>query len=190
MKKNVKLLALITLFTSLSGFAQFKISAPNGFASDLRKIITSFPDHFSDYRGELIIADHQSTDYTCNLKISTAEETKITTYSGKKQIWSWQAIMLSTESFEKAKQKFHSLFSQLNDLSINGNFRLSGKYEAPKEEKSFTNVIFEPVPGREGWEKIRVELLMEFFSPMEWKIKVIVYDRDREDFEEGEKKER
>jgi hypothetical protein len=190
MKNNVKLLALITLFSSLSGLAQFKISAPNGFANDLKKIITSFPDHFSDYRGELIITDHQSTDYTCNLKVTTAEETKITTYSGKKQIWSWQAIMLSTESFDKAKQKFHFLFNQLNNLSINGDFRLSGKYEAPEEEKSFTSVIFEPIAAKEGWEKIRVELLMEFFSPMEWKIKVTVFDRDREDFEEGEKREK
>lgn len=187
MKKIVKLLALITLFFSDPGYSQLRIKAPDGFVSDLKKIIVSFPDHFINYRGEVIIKEVQSTDFACTMKVNGAEESKITNYSGKKEIWSWQALMLTTESFDEAKQKFRSLFNQLNDISVDGNLRLKGNYESPRMENKFTSVIFEPKAANTGWEKIRVELLLEFFAPMEWRLLVYVYDRDREDNEEAKR---
>jgi hypothetical protein len=66
---------------------------------------------------------------------------------------------------------------------------LEGKYEAPAEEKKFTSVVFIPNTEKTEWAKIRAELLIEFSAPMEWKVKVLVYDRDREDGQEGQRGE-
>ena len=63
--------------------------------------------------GELIIQNPQSADYQCNFKLSGAEESIITRYSGKKNSVSWHALMLTTESFAEAKKKFSSLYNQL-----------------------------------------------------------------------------
>jgi len=64
----------------------------------------------------------------------------------KKEICSWQALMLTTDDFEKAKQKFKALYNQLNNLSVDigtiKNFHLKGKYEATDEKKKFTTVLF------------------------------------------------
>ena len=96
--------------------------------------------------------------------------------------------MLTTEDFDKAKQKFKTIYSQLNNLSVSigkENFRLRGVYEAPQEEKKFTSVLFSFDPADAAVKKLKVEISMEFMSPMEWKVKILVYDRDRDDNERG-----
>ena len=63
-------------------------------------------------------------------------------------------------------------------------FRLEGRYEEPAEEKKFTSVIFSFDTDDEAMKKLKVEIVM-LYEPMDWKIKVLVYDRDREDDERG-----
>ncbi|MBL0233878.1 MAG: hypothetical protein IPQ08_09450 [Chitinophagaceae bacterium] len=185
MRNTVKSLALVTaLFFSIQGFAQLKIGLADPFIADLKKIISSFPDHFHDYRGGVIVSSPQLTNYTCNLKISGAEEATITTYSGKKEIASWQAILLTTENFDKAKQKFRSLYNQINNISIASSVKIHAKYDAPVEENKFTSILFYPSAETGIWSLVRTELLLEFNAPMEWKIRVMVYDMERSDKEE------
>ena len=97
--------------------------------------------------------------------------------------------MLTTESFEKAKQKFKSLYNQLNNLSAglgdHQQVRFKGDYESPKEEKKFTAIIFKASRSTEWSYKVKMELSLQFHSPMEWKVKVLVYDQEREDEERG-----
>lgn len=190
MKTAVKFPVLFTaLLISTSVFSQLKLGLPDPFTADLKKIIASFPDHFHTYRGAVIVSNPQSTNYACSLKISGAEEATITTYSGKKEIASWQALILTTEDFNKAKQKFKSLFNQINNLSIGASTRLEAKYEAPEEQNKFTSILFNPNKETGIWSRIRTELLLEFNSPMEWKIRVLVYDMEKADDEETELKD-
>jgi hypothetical protein len=139
--------------------------------------------------GEIITENPQSTDYSCNFKVNGAEESFITRYSSRKEVCSWQALMLSTENFEKAKQKFKTLYGQLNNLSVDigasKNIRLKAKWETPLESRKFTSILFVPEQEIEKTEKLRIELTLQFQAPMEWKVKVLVYDRDREDNERG-----
>lgn len=185
MRNIVKLPVFLTaLLISSLCFAQLKIGLPDPFTADLKKIISGFPDHFQAYRGGVIVSNPQSTNYACNIKISGTEEATITTYSGKKEIASWQAIVLTTESFEKAKQKFRSLFNQINNMSIGSSVKLHGKYESPEEQNKFTSIVFNPSAEKGLWSAVRTELLLEFNSPMEWKIRVMVYDMEKADDEE------
>ena len=191
MKKSVKTLALLTISFLLFNFsnAQLKLPGVNGIGSDIKKVIEDYPDRFANLLGELIVQNPQSTDYQCNFKVNGAEETTITRYSSKNDnVYSWQSLMLTTESFEKAKQKFKTLYNQLNNLEVNpvgsGSFHLKGTYENPAEEKKFASVLFSLKSADEAFKKLKVEISLQY-ELMEWKVNVLVYDREREDNERG-----
>ncbi len=191
MKQAVKTLALITIsvFLTTASNAQLKVPVINGIAPDVKKVINDYPNQFSNLKGELIVQNPQSIDYECNFKVNGAEQATITQYNSKNNaICSWQALMLTTESFEDAKKKFRSLYGQLNNLTVNTDVsqagRLNGAFEAPAEEKKFTSVVFAVDNADEGLKKLRVELVMHY-ELLEWKVKVLVYDKEREDAERG-----
>jgi hypothetical protein len=194
MLKPVKSLVLITISALFfqSTKAQLKLPVTSGVANDVKKVIDDYPNRFNNLMGEVIVENTQSIDYRCNFNINGAEEAFITRYSAKKEICSWQALMLTTDNFEKAKQKFKSLFNQLNNLVVQpekSSYKLKGKYEAPEEEKKFTSILFTLDPTTPTWKKLKVELSMEYEAPMDWKVKVLVYDRERDDDERGQTKE-
>lgn len=191
MKRTVKTLVCITgaALLNLSLSAQLKLPLNNALAQDLKKVVADYPSQFEHLKGELIAEYPQSAEYQCNLKVNGAESSHITRYSAKKNISSWEALMLTTENFEKAKQKYRSLFQQLNNLSADigeeNHIRFKGIYEAPAEERKFSSVLFETEPGR----KLKLELVMQFYEPMEWKVKILLYDREKEDGERGATRE-
>jgi len=184
MKPPVKSLVLLTIFFfSLTiTRSQITLKPKSSIASDVKRVIDDYPNHFENILGELIIENPQSSDYRCNFTVSGAEECTITRYSSKKQpIFSWQALMLTTDNFEAARKKFRSLYSELNNLT-NGSLLLKGSYESPAEEKKFTSVLFSFDPSAESTQQLKVELTIEA-EGMDWKVKVLVYDRDRDDDE-------
>lgn len=186
MKVVVKLPALFTifLFSLNTATAQLKLNPVNSIVSDVKKVIGDYPSHFDNILGELIIQNPQSADYQCNFKVNGAEECTITIYTGKKnRVSSWQATMLTTESFDEATKKFRSLYAQLNNLSLN-TMHLKGVYESPVEDKKFTSVLFAFDPADDPVKKLKVELVIEA-ELLEWKVKVLIYDRDRDDDERG-----
>jgi hypothetical protein len=187
MKPHVKTLALFTIFffSTVIANSQIKLATANTIAADVKKVIDDYPNHFDNILGDMIIQNPQSANYQCNFKVEGAEECIITRYTGKKNsVSSWQALMLTTESFEAAKKKFRSLYSQLNNLS-DKSMHLKGVYESPVEEKKFSSVLFSFTPADEATKKLKVELVIEA-DGMDWKVKVLVYDRDREDDERGD----
>ncbi len=192
MTKSVKSLVLITIATILFHSSKAQLRLPvisGGVGSDVKKVIEDYPNRFINLMGEVVNENTQSTDYSCNFTVNGAEEAIITRYSAKKEICSWQAVMMTTENFEKAKQKFKALYNQLNNLSVDiggaKNFHLKGKYEIPVEEKKFTSVLFSFEPTNESVKKLRIEISIQAYEPMEWKVKLLVYDKEREDEERG-----
>ncbi len=192
MKKSVKVLVAITMSLCLGNPArtQLKLAAANTIAPAVKKVIQDYPQQFHNLMGEVIVQNPQSTVYACNFSMKEAEEASITKYSAANQydIMSWQARMLTTEEFEEAKKKFRSLYKELNNLSVRMEegvyFQLKGSYEEPVEEKKFTTVVFSIDRGGSKLKKLKVELQM-VYEPMEWKVNVLVYDKEREDDERG-----
>ncbi|NOT50915.1 MAG: hypothetical protein HOP10_06535 [Chitinophagaceae bacterium] len=190
MKKSVKSLVLITIAALIfnNSSAQLKLPAINGVTSDVKKVIEDHPNHFANLKGEIISQSTQTTDYACTFNANGAEETTITQYSSKKEVYSWQALMLTTENFDKAKQKFRSLFNQLNNISVKSgglSYKFKGDYEQPDEKKKFSSVILSA--GTES--KLKIEISMQAYEPMDWKVKLIIYDKEREDVEKGSRTE-
>jgi hypothetical protein len=180
---------IVCIFTS---DAQLKSTTGNTFQLDVENVIMDYPNNFQHYIGNEMVSDPQSTNYTSLLKIRGSEECIITKYPAKKRNrYSFQAVMQSTEDFENAKAAFNSYYNQLNNLGIHfatQAYSLKGVYESPDEEKKFTSTIFSIDPTEEGVKHMKVELLMEY-SLMEWKVKLLVYEKEREDNERGEIKE-
>lgn len=191
MKNSVKPLVLLTIISlfCITTSAQLKLPLANSIANDVKKVIEDYPNRFINLMGEIITQHQQSTDYQCNFKVNGAEEAFVTRYSSKKEVCSWEALMLTTESFEKARQKFKSLYNQLHNMSVKlgeTSYRLKGQYNAPEESKKFTEILFSFEPANEVSKKLRIEISMQYIEPMEWKVKILVYDREREDDERGQ----
>ncbi|HEX6192739.1 MAG TPA: hypothetical protein VFZ42_10250 [Chitinophagaceae bacterium] len=192
MNQAVKSLALITIsllsLTTLS--AQLKLPAvQGGISQDVKKVIEDYPNQFHNLQGELLIEHPQSVDYACNFKVQGAEKAMVTRYSSKNNdVCSWEALMLTTEDFNVASKKFKALYTQLNQLGVHmkggGTFHLKGDYETPTEEKKFTTVVFSFQTDDEMMKRLKVEISI-LYEPMEWKVKVLVYNREREDDEKG-----
>ena len=136
MKKSVKSLVLITITTFIFNFSQAQLKLPvinNGIGRDVKKVIEDYPNRFINLMGEMLVENTQSTDYQCNFAVNGAEEAIVTRYSEKKEICSWQVLMLTTDDFEKAKQKFKALYNQLNNLSVGiGTIKIFTRRESMK----------------------------------------------------------
>ena len=191
MKDSVKLLSLFTItffiYGSLQSQSVFKPG--NNIIIDIKKVVEDYPNRFANITGKLILQNPQSAEYECNFKVNNAEESSITIYSAdNKIICSWQALILSTDNFQEAKSKYKNIYNQLNNQAISmegtGNFHLKGVYREPKEENKFSVSLFTINPMNENIKKLRVEVSLQY-ELMEWKLRVLVYDREKEDDERG-----
>lgn len=192
MKRIVKTLFFTGLFIALTvpSFSQIRIPGANPLSSDMKKVIREYPRHFESLQGNVLEENPQSVNYACNFKVSGAESATITRYSSKaNDVFSWQATMLTTEDFAEAKKKFHSLFNALNNLGVKMDygetFYLNGKYEAPTEEMKFTSVVMAFQNADRITQKMKLEISMQY-EMLEWKVRVLIYEKEREDDEQGE----
>jgi hypothetical protein len=177
------------LFMHLAVTAQLKIPIPSLIRSEVQKIIEDYPSGFSDSRTHIIAENPQTIEYATRWKPSGAEEASVVKYSsGRRAIYTWQATMLSTESFEEAVKKYKALCSQIKGMNVKyvvDMYTLEGKYAAPDETKKFTVSTFSVADAPQQLKKLKVEVAMQYEFP-EWKVKLLVYDKEREDDERGD----
>jgi hypothetical protein len=195
MKKTVKILVIFTMLAAMPVLvpAQIKLPVANGFTSDIKKVIEDYPSRFIHLMGEVKAQHEQTTEYYCNLKVNGAEEATIIRYSSKREgVVSWEAVMFTSDDFEDAKKKYKSYFNQLNNLGVTlgkDHFRIRGSYENPAEENKFNSIFFAFEPTAPDIKKVKVELTLQYKAPMDWQVKVLVYDKEREDGEQGRTEE-
>lgn len=192
MKKTVKSLLLIIVISTHSfiSHSQLRLPLANALAADIRTIIRDYPHQFSSLQGNVIEENPQTIQYACNFNVCGAENSSITKYSASnKKVFSWEALMLTTEDFETAKKKFRALYSQFNQLGVKMDygetFYLGGRYEAPVEEKKFNTVMLMFENPDQNTYKMRLEISMQY-ELLEWKVRVLIFEHERDDDEQGE----
>jgi hypothetical protein len=98
--------------------------------------------------------------------------------------------MLTTDDFIEAKKKYKTIYDQLHnqELNLDGNnaLRLKGVYDEPKDEKKFISTLLSLSPGDERFKGLKVEILLQY-ELMEWKLKVLAYNKEKEDDERGKR---
>jgi len=180
---------VIALIFNTSAKAQLKIPVTsNELRTNLERIISGFPSHLAGLVGDTIVENPQTIEFESLLDFKMASENSITQYKSTKPIYSWKAIMLNSEEFEDAAKKYKWLYNQLKVMTIwidSYSFTMSGDYDEPDESRKFCSSIFKLTPNASNIPKLKVEVAMNFEFP-EWKVSLVVYEKEREDNERGE----
>ena len=187
---KTSLIACAFLFYSAQSHAQFRFPVTNNdLRNNLQKVMADFPQEMKNIKGDLLAQNPQTVEYSTLLKFEGSEENTLTQYNAKKPIYSWQAVILTTEDFEEATKKYKWLYNQLKVMTIklgdDYTFSLSGNYEAPEESKKFSASTFQLTPAATLLPKLKIEVGLQFYFP-EWKVNLTVYQKEREDNERGD----
>ena len=185
---------LVAAFMLLSTAIQAQLRFPvtnNGLRNDLQKVIQEYMNDFATIKGEVLVQNPQTVEYASLLTFSGAEGNSITKYNSTKNIYSWQAVMLTTEEFDSASKKYHWLYEQLKAMTIklgDYSFSLQGDYDEPNESKKFSDCSFALLPAAINLQKLKIEVTMELEFP-NWKVSLQVFQKERNDNEPGPAKE-
>lgn len=189
-KANKAMLGLLLGFSLGSAHAQLRTpgTANPDVKNALETVITDLPKEFASLKGEVIVNNPQTVEYASLLRFKSAEQNVITKHSGKRPVYSWQAVMATTEDFSAAAKKYKSLYGQLKGTSLTLNrdysYSLAGEYDAPDESKKFSTTVFRLLPSASNLPKVKVELSMQY-ELLEWKVYLTVYQKEREDADRG-----
>jgi len=182
--RSYPLFILAFIFMATTASSQLKLPINNAFRSDIQKVVEAFPHQFSPIRGDVIMENPQTVEYASTVKPGGAQEAMVVKYSSLlKPVYSWQAVMLATEDYEEAVKKYKWLFNQLKGMNVKyvaDLYTLRGIYETPDESRKFTTSILTPANPPMALKKLKVEVSMQFEFP-EWKVLVLVYEKERED---------
>lgn len=189
MKLQSKLIAAALVLISLNVKAQLKFPVTNNdLRNNLSKIVSDYANGFASLKGDTVDVNPQTIEFASKLDFKGAEQNTIVQYKSKNPVYSWQAILLHTEDFEEASKKYKWLYSQLKVMTVkvqDYSFTLSGAFGVPDESKKFCSSIFKLTPNAANMPRLKIEASMEYEFP-EWKISLMVYEREREDSEQGD----
>ena len=183
-----KLIAAALLLGGLNATAQVKFPVTNNdLRNNLSRIITDYANGFTTLRGDTIEINPQTIEFSSKLQFNGAEQNSIVEYRSSKPVYSWKAVLMSTEDFEEASKKYKWLFNQLKVMTVkveDYSFTLDGNFDAPDESRKFCSSIFKLTPNAANMPRLKIEATMQYEFP-EWKINLMVYEREREDSERG-----
>ena len=191
-KQVLLLCATFPLFIIAEAQLKLPVTGNPDVRNALEQVITDFPKEFAALKGEVIANNPQSVEYESLLSFKSAEKNIIIQYSGTQPVYSWQALMFTSEDFETAEKKYKALYSQLKNINIKLNrdydYSLTGEYDKPEETKKFSSTVFRLLPNASNLPRVKVELLLQY-ELLEWKIYLMVYQKEREDNERGKVKD-
>jgi hypothetical protein len=187
--KYLKLLLIPGVFTTLTLSAQVKLPVDNNFRNGIQKVVEDYPQQFNNIKGEILNKNPQTVEFVSKAGPSSALEAVVIEYSsGNKPVFSWQALLLSTEDFEEAEKKYHWAFTQMKGMNIPyviDRYTLQGRYNKPDESLKFVTSTLAPNFPPMAYKKLKIEVSMRYEFP-EWKVFVTIFDKEREDHERGE----
>ena len=130
----------------------------------------------------------QTTEFESKVLVNESTRCRVIKYSSNtKEIYSWEAEMIRTDDFEEASKKFRSIYNSLQLLSVNvngANAVFKGDYVKPTASIKFTTIEFDAGDKTPELKKLKVSLSMEN-EMMDWVIKIQVYEKEKEDKDQG-----
>ena len=181
-----KLFALIFIFSPFHLFAQNKLpllKVSNTIKPDIEKVARDYYDHFYNIKGEKISETESTIEYQCKIIPQGSLESTITEIKSLHNVYSWQAIMLNTDDYEKAIEKYKQIYRQLNGASFimhdNKAWKFEGLYDTPDDDRSFASSILEPHVNEKVLQRLKIEVALNYNMP-EWTVKVLVYEKEND----------
>ncbi len=184
--KNQKrfLTGLFITFLSVTATAQLKLPVTNNdLRNNLQRVVADYSNNFKSIKGDVIASNPQTIEYESTLTYTGAEQNVITEFIDKQPVFSWQAVLLTTEDFETAAKKYKWLAGQLKVMTLKFDgysFSLSGKFQEADESKKFSSSQYVLTPAAVALPKLKIEASLQFYFP-EWKVTLTVFQKERED---------
>jgi len=164
------------------------IPVKNALQIDIVKVISDYPNGYKNIIGEQIIENPQRVEFECLIKVKDAIKCKLIRYSSSvREIYSWEAEMMKTDAFETASKKFRAIYNSLQNLTvkINGSTAVfQGDYIKPSEAVKFTSIVLDPGDRAAELKKLKLALVFET-DMLDWVIKILIYEKEREDKDKG-----
>jgi hypothetical protein len=147
----------------------------------LEKVIQDYPNHFYNIKGELIGQALKSVCYKSTLELPGASASTVTLATTSRTGSDWNCTVLQTTSFDEARDRFAQIYDQLSNSIITTveqkTFILSGQYEAPTQDKKYTQVMFSLLPGVGDMKRLHVELTLNA-AQQGWVVTLNVSDEE------------
>ena len=155
----------------------------NDVNAALQKVIQDYPNHFINIKGAQVTGSPRTGQYYSTVEVPGSVNCVLTRYAAtKKEIYSWNCVILESQKFTEAKNKFIELYNQIRNsiVKIEGEkpFILNGKYEMPTDDKKLTSVVFQLLPATGQMQKLKVELTLQQTND-DWTLALAVYDEER-----------
>ena len=161
--------------------AQFRlpvVKTPNEISPVLEKVITDFPNDFSNIKGDVVEEQPSIINYACLLNMKGMQPGIISQYGyADEHAYSWKNVLLETSSFDEARIKFKQFYNNIKktEASIEKlEIRLNADYIEPEAFKPFNMIRFKLETMQDLVKDVTVELNMEYEMD-EWKITVSVF---------------
>jgi hypothetical protein len=189
-----KLCSLLLFIVTLNLSAQSKLpvlKVPSSIKLDIEKVTRDYYDHFFNIKGEKISETESTIEYSSKIRPQGSLGSSITQIKSIQNVYSWQAIMLNTEDYETAVEKYKQIYHQLNNASFvmhdNKAWKFKGVYDTPDEGRGFASSILEPDVTEKYLKKLKIEVALNY-NMADWSVRILVYEKEAdEDIRPSEK---
>ncbi len=180
-----KIYCVFFIFLALHVDAQnIKIKRVPALTADIEKVARDYYVHFDNIKGEKISESVNIVEYASKISPPDAIESTIMQIKSLQNSYSWQALMLNTEDYDKAVAKYKQIYRQLNDAKIsleNGkSYKLTGAYDMPDESRAFASSILELDANKKATQLFKIEVALNYTMP-EWSVKIYVYEKENDE---------
>ncbi len=179
-----KLFVFFLCIVSIKVIGQTKSSPVKLFGTikpDIEKVVKDFYNYFDNIKGEKISENESTIEFQSKVTPAGSLESSIIQIKGLHNVYSWQAIMLRTDDYDKAAEKYKQLYRQLNNgnyyLYNNKPLKFKGNYDEPDNSHPFTSSILEPDTDEKALKKLKIEIGINYAMP-EWTVKILVYEKE------------
>lgn len=177
-----RLIAVVLCFTTISNYAQSKLSFFKTTASikpDIEKVVQDYFDNFNNIKGDTIMQTVSTIEFTSKIIPPGSLETFITKYKTPKT-YSWQSTLYQTEEFKDAVARYRQYYRQLNGSTFTfydkRTYRMAGNYDAPDEGRTFASSVLEIHSYDPGMNLFKIEIALNYLFP-EWTVKIMIYEK-------------
>jgi len=182
-----KLCLLIFILSTINVDAQNKLPVfkfTSAITPDVLKVARDYYDHFFNIKGEKISETESTIEYKSRIVPQGALESTITQIKNLQNVYSWQAVMMNTDDYDKAVAKYKQIYRQLNGANLFMNdgktCKIKGPYDAPDDGRAFASSILEPDVNEKYLRRLKIEIGLNYNMP-DWSVRILVYEKESDE---------
>jgi hypothetical protein len=182
-----KLSALIFLLPTVDIAAQSKLPSLKltpVITTEILQVAGDYYDQFFYTKGEKIAETESTIEYKSKILPQGALESTVMQIKSLHNVYSWQAVMMNTDDYDKAVAKYKQIYRQLDGANFRmndgKNCKMKGSFDAPDGDRAFASSILQPDVTDKYLQRLKIEIALNFNMP-EWTVKILVYEKESDE---------